>query len=52
MTQRDMEIDFLEAQEQIDQEWEEFLTEWMGERTQGTMNGEERPNIATPQTGS
>lgn len=39
MTQREDEIDFLEAQGFVEQEWQEFLSEYLGERAQGIANG-------------
>ena len=39
MTAREEDIDFLDAQAQVDAEWEEFMREYEGERAQGTING-------------
>ena len=32
MTARDQDIAFLEAQQKIDEEWEEFMAAWMAQR--------------------
>ena len=52
MTQRDQDLDYLEAEEFVNKEWDEFTREWLGERAQGITNGNEgTADQVTPPTG-